>query len=226
MLKVTFLGHACVLLDDGEHRVIVDPFLTGNPQATTKPDEIDAKWIVVTHGHGDHVGDAVSIAKRNKATVIAQNDLASYLGKKGAEFHPMHIGGTHDFPFGKVRLTIAHHSGGGGDATEYTGPSTGTVITMGGKNVYHAGDTGIFLDMKLIGEISPLDLALLPIGDNFTMGPSDAVRAVQFLSPKLAVPIHYGTWPVIEQDPAAFVSGVESLGMSAKVLKPGESVEL
>ena len=224
MPKATFLGHSCVTLTDGTHNLIIDPFLTGNPQATISADEIDVKYILPTHGHGDHIGDTVAIAKRTGATVIANFELANLCGKQGAEFHPMHIGGSHTFDFGKVKLTIAHHGGGyGEDASVYTGPPVGFLITMGGKTMYHPGDTGLFYDMKLIGEMNNIDLAFLPIGDNFTMGIDDAVKAVEFLKPKKVVPIHYGSWPVIEADPNEFASKVKSA--EVVILKPGESVE-
>ncbi len=227
MSKATFLGHACVGLTDGTHKLIVDPFLTDNPQATVPADEIEVNYILTTHGHGDHLGDTVSIAKRTGATVIASFELANLCGRQGAEIHPMHIGGAHAFDFGRVKLTIAHHGGGAGDdASIYTGPPVGFLITIGGKTVYHAGDTGLFIDMKLIGEMNSIDLAFLPIGDNFTMGIDDAVKAVEFLKPKKVVPIHYGTWPLIEVDPAEFASKVEKTKTAEVViLKPGESVE-
>lgn len=224
MSKATFLGHSCVTLTDGKYNLIVDPFLTGNPQATVSADEIDVNYILATHGHGDHIGEAVEIAKRTKATIIANFELANLCAKQGAEIHPMHIGGSHPFDFGRVKLTIAHHGGGyGEDASVYTGPPVGFLINIGGKTVYHPGDTGLFYDMKLIGEMNSIDLAFLPIGDNFTMGIDDAVKAVEFLQPKKVVPFHYGAWPVIEADPADFAAKVK--GIEVVILKPGESVE-
>jgi L-ascorbate metabolism protein UlaG (beta-lactamase superfamily) len=224
MPNAQFLGHSCVVLTDGDHKLVIDPFLTGNPQAAAGPDDIDAKWVLITHGHGDHVGDGIAIAKKNKATVIANFELANLVAKEGIEIHPMHIGGAADFPFGRVKLTIAHHGGGyGEDASRYTGPPVGFLVTLGGKVVYHPGDTGLFYDMKLIGEMNNIDLAFLPIGDNFTMGIEDAVKAVEFLKPKKVVPFHYGTWPPIEKDPNDFASRVSS--SEVVVLKPGESVD-
>ncbi|RKX27156.1 MAG: metal-dependent hydrolase [Candidatus Zixiibacteriota bacterium] len=225
MPQAKFLGHACVTLSEGTHKLIIDPFLTGNPQAAAKPDEIEAGHVLVTHGHGDHVGDAVAIAKKNSATIIANFELANLCGKEGAEFHPMHIGGGHDFDFGRVKMTIAHHGGGyGEDASRYTGPPVGFLVTIGGKTVYHAGDTGLFYDMKLIGEMNKIDLAFLPIGDNFTMGIDDAVKAVEFLRPARVVPIHYDTFPVIEADPNEFAKKVGKLAEVA-ILKPGDSID-
>jgi L-ascorbate metabolism protein UlaG (beta-lactamase superfamily) len=225
MPQITFLGHSCVTITEGSSRLIIDPFLTGNPVAAAKPNEIDVNYILLTHGHGDHVGDAVAIARRTGAMVIAGNELALLMGNEGARSHPMHIGGGHNFDFGRVQLTIAHHGGGyGDDASRYTGPPVGFLISIGGKTIYHSGDTGLFYDMKLIGEMHPLDLALLPIGDNFTMGIDDAVKAVEFLRPKKVVPIHYNTFPIIECDPGDFVRKVK--GAEVIILEPGQSLSL
>ncbi len=225
MPQVRFLGHSCVTITEGDHKLIIDPFLTGNPLATVKQEEIDAKWVLVSHGHGDHVGDAVAIAKRNKATVIGSFELVNMCAKDGVEVHAMHIGGAHDFDFGRVKLTIAHHGGGfGEDASRYTGPPVGFLVTIGGKTIYHPGDTGLFYDMKLIGEMNAIDLAFLPIGDNFTMGIDDAVKAVEFLKPKKVVPMHYDTFPVVEQNPEDFASRVT--GAEVVILKPGETLDL
>lgn len=225
MPQVTFLGHSCVMITEGKHKLIIDPFLTDNPQASAKADDIEVTHILISHGHGDHVGDAVSIAKRNKATVIANFELANYCAAEGCDIHPMHIGGRHDFDFGSLKLTIAHHGGGAGpDASRYTGPPVGFLVTIGGKTIYHPGDTGLFYDMKLIGDMNQIDLAFLPIGDNFTMGIDDAAKAVEFLRPKKVVPFHYGTWPVIEEKPETFAAKVKEA--EVVVLKPGESLTL
>jgi L-ascorbate metabolism protein UlaG (beta-lactamase superfamily) len=224
MPQAQFLGHACVQLTDGPHRLIIDPFLTGNPHASLAADEVDAQYVLVTHGHGDHFGDALAIALRTGATVIACHELATLCSLAGARTHAMHIGGGHDFPFGRVQLTIAHHGGGyGPDAGRYTGPPVGFLITLAGRTVYHAGDTGLFYDMKLIGERHSIELAFLPIGDNFTMGIEDAVQAVEFLRPRRVVPMHYGTFPVIEADPQRFAGRVQ--GAEAVVLAPGETLD-
>ena len=224
MAKATFLGHACVLLQDGDHRLIIDPFLTGNSLATLRPEQIEVQHVLISHGHGDHVGDAMAIAKRCGATVIANYELALLFGKEGIDAHPMHIGGAHDFDFGRVKLTIAHHGGGfGPDASRYTGPPVGFLITLGDKTVYHPGDTGLFLDMKLIGEMNSIDLAFLPIGDNFTMGIDDAVKATEFLHPKRVVPMHYDTFDIIKADPQQFASRVKD--SQVVILKPGDTLE-
>lgn len=224
MPKARFLGHSCVEITEGSHSILIDPFLTGNPQAASGPDATNPGWVLVTHGHGDHIGDAIGIAKRTGATVVGSFELTSLCAKEGVNIHPMHIGGAFNFDFGRVKLTIAHHGGGyGEDASIYTGPPVGFLVTIGGKTLYHPGDTGLFYDMKLIGEMNDIDLAFLPIGDNFTMGIDDALKAVEFLKPKKVVPIHYDTFPVIEVSPKAFADRVS--GAKAVVLKPGETVD-
>ncbi|MDF1544860.1 MAG: metal-dependent hydrolase [bacterium] len=225
MSKVTFYGHSCVGIESPKHRLIIDPFITGNELAPIKADDVEVDYVLVTHGHGDHVGDGVSIAKRNKATVIANFELANLCAGEGCEIHPMHIGGAHDFDFGRVKMTMALHGGGyGEDASRYTGPATGFLVTVDGKTIYHPGDTGLFLDMKLIGEMNRIDLAFLPIGDNFTMGIEDAVKAVEFLRPAVVVPMHYDTFPVIAQNPEEFASRVSDT--KVVILKPGDAIEL
>jgi L-ascorbate metabolism protein UlaG (beta-lactamase superfamily) len=198
MVQARFLGHSCVTLTDGYHRIIIDPFLDGNPAAGVKSDDIEVNYILVTHGHGDHVGDAIKIALRTGATIVTNYELAVLCGRLGAKVHPMHVGGAHKFEFGRVKLTIAHHGGGyGEDASIYTGPPVGFLVSLGDRVIYHPGDTGLFYDMKLIGEMNAIDLAFLPIGDNFTMGIDDAVKAAEFLRAKTVVPFHYDTFPAI-----------------------------
>ncbi len=223
MPEATFLGHSTVSITDGDHKLIIDPFITMNPQAGTDLAKIDAKYILVTHGHGDHIGDAITLAKQNKAMIIGTFELTHLCAAEGADIHPMHIGGGYNFDFGRVKLTIAHHGGGyGEDASRYTGPPVGFLITIGGKTIYHPGDTGLFYDMKLIGEMNDIDLAFLPIGDNFTMGIDDAVKAAEFLKPKKIVPFHYDTWEIIETDPNIFKEKVKN--SEVVILEPGQSV--
>lgn len=227
MVKLHFHGHSCWEVSHGDHRLLIDPFLTGNELADVGPeafDRLDA--ILLTHGHGDHVGDTVRIAEKTGALVVSNFEIVNYVTDRGCKGHPMHIGGGHEFPFGHVRLTIAHH-GSTGPEGEPLGNPAGVVLTVGGKRVYHAGDTGLFLDMQLIGEMSgPLDVALLPIGDNFTMGIDDAVKATELLGAKLNIPMHYDTFDLIRADPGEFVRKVESRGGRAKVVPPGEGHEL
>ena len=222
MLKLTYYGHSCFLLNDGKQSLIIDPFITGNVHATAKAKDIRADWVVLTHGHGDHLGDGIDIAKRCGATIIATNELANYVAAKGCKAHNMHIGGGFDFPFGRLKFTIAHH-GSSGPNGEYLGNPAGVVIKMGGKTIYHAGDTGIFLDMKLIGELDPIDIYMAPIGDNFTMGIDDAVKSVEFVNPKISIPMHYGTFSVIQTDPQEFKRKVESRSRNCMVFPFGHT---
>jgi L-ascorbate metabolism protein UlaG (beta-lactamase superfamily) len=226
LLTATFHGHACFLLEGDGKRVVIDPFLTGNPAAVIGPDalpKLDA--ILLSHGHGDHLGDAVALSKRDTATIVATAELAGFCGDKGATAHAMHIGGAHQFPFGRVKLVPAFHGGRvEGDATgKYTTNPCGVVLSLGGKTVYHTGDTGLTLEMQLLEGL--VDLMLVPIGDNYTMGVEDAVRAVGFVKPKIVIPMHYNTWDVIRADPRAFQRDVGSRA-EVRILAPGESYTL
>ena len=224
-VKLTYYGHACFLVEGGGSRLIVDPFLEGNPTAPVNPAQVKVDYVLVSHAHGDHWGDAAVIAKSNDATIVANNEISVYAAKHGLKSHGLHIGGGYNFPFGRVKLTIAHHGSVFADGT-YGGNPAGFLLTLEGKNIYHACDTGLFYDMKLIGE-NGIDVAILPIGDNYTMGPDDALKAVQLIQPKVVIPIHYNTFDVIKQDPEKFKAAVEAK-TSAKcvILKPGDALEL
>lgn len=223
-MKLTYEGHSCFILESGGKRVIIDPFLTGNPNAAIKPGDVKVDAVLVTHGHADHLGDGIDIAKNNDAPIIAPFELVNYCTERGAKGHPMHIGGGYDFPFGHVKLTIAHH--GSTTDTGAVGNPCGFIVTMGERSVYHAGDTGLFSDMSLIGETNNIDCALLPIGDNFTMGVSDAARAARMLKARVAIPMHYNTFEVIEQDPEDFRSALKGTSIEVRILEPGGSTEI
>lgn len=229
-MNIIFHGQSCVEIRLKEHTLIIDPFLNHNPLATAKPEDIKADYILVTHGHADHLGDSLEIAKRNEATIIAPNDLGRYLSFQGAQTHGMGIGGEYEFPFGKVKMTLALHDSSynppGTKENIYTGMASGFLITAEGKTIYHAGDTGLFGDMQLLGKLNAIDLAFLPIGDNYTMGPRDAVIAAQFLQAKMVVPMHYNTFPLIKQDPKAFVDSLASEGIKGVVIEPGQSLTI
>ena len=227
MLNVTFIGHSCFLLDDGKHKVVIDPFITGNPMAKISADDLKVDFILLTHGHGDHLGDTLDLANKNKAAVISNFELASYCASKGVkDTAGLHIGGGAEFPFGSVKLTIAHHGSTLGADMGYGGNPVGFIIRMGGKVVYHAGDTGLFMDMKLIGEMDKIDLALLPIGGYFTMDANDAAKAVEFLKPQKAIPMHYNTFPPVKADPNVFADKIKQYGVDGIILQPGQSYSL
>ncbi len=225
-LKITWYGHACFLIEADKEKLLVDPFLSGNPLSPVQADEIEVDYIFVSHGHGDHLGDTVEIAKRTGATVISNFEIQNWIVKQGIKnAHPQHIGGGFNYPWGRVKLTIAQHGSALPDGT-CGGNPCGFLFYIQDKKIYHACDTGLFFDMKLIGE-EGIDLAILPIGDNFTMGPDDALRAVKLIEPKQAVPVHYDTFDVIKQDPYDWADRVEK-ETSAKVtvMKPGGYIAL
>ena len=230
MARLVFHGQSCYEIETADGtRILIDPFLTGNPVAVVGPEHFTDRldYLLLTHGHGDHIADAWDILKATDAKLIATYEIVSYAGEvQGhANAHPMHIGGAQEFPFGRVKLTVALHGGkiDAPGAEAYTTTPAGILLTVDGTRVYHAGDTGLTRDMELLnGEV---DVALVPIGYNFTMGPEDAARAIEMIAPRIAVPNHYGTWELIDVDPARFTAAV---GNTAEVviLEPGEALEL
>ncbi len=222
-ITLTWYGHSAFRLDVGDDVVLIDPFLTDNAYAPVSAEEVDADYILITHGHGDHVGDAVSIAQRTGALVISNFEICNWLQAQGVDrVHPQHIGGGYPHPFGYLKLTIAHHGSSLPDGSCGGNPA-GLLLTTDDKTLYFAGDTGLFYTMRLIGE-EGVDLAVLPIGDNFTMGPDDALRALQLIEPRTVIPVHYDTFEVIQQDPYAWAERVKrETATEAIVLDPGES---
>ncbi|MGI6357226.1 MAG: metal-dependent hydrolase [Bacillota bacterium] len=221
-MKIEFLGHACFLLESSAGKLLIDPFLSGNKLATKSADQIEVDYIFVTHGHDDHVGDTISIAKRTGATVGAVVEIAAQLFAP-AEIRTLtgNIGGRQKTPFGSVKFVPASHGSGVPGAL-----ACGFVLEVSGKKIYHAGDTGLIAEMQFLAD-EEIDVALLPIGDFYTMGPEDALKAVGMIRPKCVIPMHYNTFPVIQQDPHAFKQAVEALGLcQVKMLNPGEVLEV
>jgi len=224
--KVTWLGHAALSLETDGFNILVDPFLSGNPTASVAPAKVNADFILLSHGHGDHLGDTVAIAERTGAVVITNAELSDWLDKQGIRTHGQHLGGGFQHPFGYLKLTLAIHGSGLPDGSYGGNPAGFLLTTNDNKKIYMACDTGLFGDMRLIGE-EGIDLAILPIGDNYTMGPDDALRAVKMLEPGQIVPIHYNTFEVIAQDPKDWAQRVEDeTDSKVHVIAPGESVTI
>jgi L-ascorbate metabolism protein UlaG (beta-lactamase superfamily) len=226
MARLIYHGHAtCTLVTDDGTRLVIDPFFDDNPATELTADQVEADYVLVSHGHFDHFADCIPLARRTGATVIGTFELVSFCQSKGVENgHGMNIGGGYEFPFGRVKLTPALHTGSvaGDEDGTHTTDCAGFLIEFNGKRFYHAGDTALIMDFHLLkGQV---DVALLPIGDNFTMGPADAVRAVEMIEPKVVVPIHYNTWPVIAQDPDAFRTMVGERA-TVEIVAPGSTYE-
>ena len=220
-LSITYLSHSGFVFDDGTYRLIVDPFLTGNPRAVHKPEDLSCTHVALTHGHADHLGDSLSVVKQNDATLIAAFEIVAWFQEQGVEKgEPGNPGGTIAFPFGSITFTHAFHSSS--YEGRYMGMPCGLVVSMGGRVVYHAGDTGLFSDMALIGELYKPDIAALPIGDRFTMGPQLASRAAEMVGAKVAIPIHYATFPLLVQSADEFRPD----GVMVREMQPGETWEV
>ncbi|MEZ6063398.1 MAG: metal-dependent hydrolase [Planctomycetaceae bacterium] len=224
--QIRYIGHSTFEILTGSTTILIDPFFDENPSTDRTAADVAADVIIVTHGHFDHIADAASIARRTGATVVSNFEIIQWLQNQGVQnTHAMNIGGRHEFDFGTVLMTIAHHSSMLPDGSNGGNPA-GFVLMLPDGNIYHAGDTGLFADMQLIGEEN-LEVAILPIGDNFTMGPADSLRAIGFLNPKVAIPCHFNTWPPIEQDSESWSASVRSRTAARPVvLQPGECHQL
>lgn len=227
-MKITYYGHSVLLVETGNAKVIIDPFLSGNPNSGISPADISVDAVLLTHGHSDHLGDAVQIAKQNACPIIAVFELAEYCRMKGAEVKHMNIGGSYSYAGFTVKFTQAFHSSSiqEGDSWIYAGQPAGILLTIEGKTIFHAGDTALFGDLRLIGERNSIALAALPIGDMLTMGPDDALLAARWLRADKVIPLHYNTFPEIAQDGADFCDRLRQEGVEGFPLKAGESIEI
>jgi L-ascorbate metabolism protein UlaG (beta-lactamase superfamily) len=224
-MDVRFLGHACFELSEGDTRVLIDPFLTGNPKAAIAAEDAQATTILLTHGHADHIGDTVAIAKRAGAPVVAIVELANEIGQEGVDVFDPNLGGSVRFDWGWVKLVPAWHTSTTPKGTVNT--PAGLLVNIGDSIVYHLGDTCLFSDLQLVGRRTPIDVALMCIGGHYTMDRTDAVEAAALVGAKTVVPCHYNTFPPIETDADAFKSDVESATSSkVAILEPGESLSV
>lgn len=224
--EVIWYGHAAVGIKTAGFFVLVDPYFSGNPLASTSADALEPDYILVTHGHGDHLGDTLEIARRCGSVVICNSEIRDWLNHKGVKTHGQNIGGGFEHPFGYLKMTFAIHGSTLPEGSDGGNPGGFLLTTREEKKIYIAGDTGLFGDMRLIGE-EGIDLALLPIGGNYTMGPEDALRAVKLINPAVVIPIHYNTFPVIHQDPLTWAQRVsEESSTLVNVINPGDSITL
>lgn len=224
-IEITFHGHACFELAGAGQKLVIDPFLApNNPVASTTASDIEPTCLVVTHGHVDHIADAVPLAGNGDVPTVALVEVAEWLGKQGVQAFDVNLGGSVSFEWGSVRMVPALHTNTLPDGT-VVGQAAGVIIRLGNTTVYHTGDTALFSDMALIGEMDPVDVLIVPIGDRYTMDPGAAARAVGLIKPRIAIPCHYNTFPPIEQDPQSFADAVDALspGVEVRILNPGES---
>ena len=220
-MKFSYYGHAAFALTEGGTTILFDPYFTDNPWQKAQAKDIHCQYIFVSHAHGDHYGETEAIAKANDALVISSAEVAAKAASAGCRAHALHIGGGAAFPFGHVRLTPALHGAGIPGCL-----ACGCLIQFANKVIYYAGDTGLYLDMKLHSRFAPVDCAILPIGDNFTMGMDDAALAASWIQPKFVIPVHYGTWPIIDKDPQQFKDLTEKkYHIPVQVVKPGTAFE-
>jgi len=225
-MEIIYHGHSCVQLNANGKSLVIDPFLRGNPQAVTKPEDIRVNAVLLTHAHTDHILDAESIAQVNAAPIIAMHELATFFSWKGLEARGMNLGGTMDLGFAKVKMIQAFHSSGIIFDDEkriiYGGMPAGYIVTAEGFTILHAGDTCLYGDMKMIGDRYDIDVAFIPIGDCFTMDPDDALQAAEWFGAKTVVPIHYDTFAPIKQDSVLFVNRLADKGFAGRNMAPGE----
>jgi len=226
-MKITWLGHAAFLVE-GKNRILIDPFITGNPTAPCKAEEIQCDIICVTHGHGDHLGDAIPIAKKNHVPIVAIHEIARYVEKQGVEGIGLNMGGSVKHNDTKFTMVQAWHSSGiDASGFGFSGGDPAGFVIRDEKTIYHAGDTCLFSDMKLIGELYKPEIAMLPIGDRFTMGPDHAAKAAAWIKPEIVIPMHYNTFPLVKQNPYEFKSLVETICDSeVMICEPGKTLEV
>ncbi len=227
-MRLTYFGHSCFRLEAADLRFVCDPYLKDNPHGRVDPARVPCDFVLCSHAHEDHIADALTLAQLHGATIVAPYELAEHFGALGAKTLDLMPGGGVNFPWGRIQMTPAMHSSAlelPGGQNVGMGVPCGYLLRVGGKSVYHAGDTALFGDMALIGRVG-LDLALVPIGDRYTMGPTDAVEALNFLRPKLAVPMHYDTMEKIRQNPHAFAASALAAGHTVRVMGAGETIEL